>query len=172
MLLGRCSCIYEREVGLLARRTSTTDELRRVRHPTSISIMSYWQTVCEAGSDRANRYVLRSVDPFAMSALDLDEEALAPWNFTWIVKRELAIMGYPKCKGNVKYLMQNNIGHLISLSPEKQPPFELFPNNFKWTPLDILEFEPPTPEQIQTFIRISRETLASHQVPFNDTVLK
>ncbi|XP_014273631.1 dual specificity protein phosphatase 23 isoform X1 [Halyomorpha halys] len=95
-------------------------------------------------------------------------ESYPPWNFKWVIKGELAIMGYPKSKENIKYLEENGIVHLVSLSPEKQPPFEYFPFNFRWTPIDVLEFEPPTMDQIVAFINtckvafFNKEPLAVH----------
>ncbi|KAL1140498.1 hypothetical protein AAG570_000430 [Ranatra chinensis] len=67
-------------------------------------------------------------------------------------------MGCLKSVENVKYVLDQGIVHLVSLSPEKQPPFEHFPNYFRWTPIDVLEFEPPTLEQMITFIKICEES--------------
>ncbi|XP_014246548.1 dual specificity protein phosphatase 23-like isoform X2 [Cimex lectularius] len=95
-------------------------------------------------------------------------DPLPPWNFKWVVKNELVIMGYPKNEANILYLVQQGITHLVSLSPEKQPPFEHFPFHFRWTPIDVLEFEPPTLSQIINFINIcktahfNKESVAVH----------
>ncbi|KAK9504203.1 hypothetical protein O3M35_010588 [Rhynocoris fuscipes] len=91
--------------------------------------------------------------------MDEDQNILAPWNFKWIIKKELAIMGYPKSEANVKYIVKEGITHLVSLSPEKQPSFEYFPNHIRWTPIDVLEFEPPSLEQIKSFIHVCKTAL-------------
>lgn len=105
------------------------------------------------------------------SSAELDSvEGLAPWNFKWIVHGELAIMGYPKSKENIKYLVDQRIIHLVSLSPEKQPPFEFFPFNFRWTPIDVLEFQPPTNEQIQAFINTSMVALHNNEVSSHPSI--
>ncbi|BES95057.1 PTPc_DSPc [Nesidiocoris tenuis] len=83
-------------------------------------------------------------------------EAYPPWNFKWVIKGELAVMGYPKNEANVNFLVEKGICHLVSLSPEKQPAFEYFPNHFRWTPIDVLEFEAPTLGQINAFMNIAK----------------
>jgi hypothetical protein len=93
------------------------------------------------------------------------EDSLAPWNFRWVVKGELAIMGHLKSSPNVDYVFKDmGIRHLVSLSPEKQPPFEFFPNYVQWTPIDILQYEPPSIEQILVFINICRRALQARDV--------
>ena len=99
-----------------------------------------------------------------MSA-ELDSaDPIASWNFKWVIKGELAIMGCPKSKENIKHLVDNGITHLVSLSPEKQPPFEYFPFHFRWTPIDVLEFEAPTMEQIIAFINTCKVAVFNKEV--------
>uniref|UniRef100_A0A0A9Z3N7 Dual specificity protein phosphatase 23 n=1 Tax=Lygus hesperus TaxID=30085 RepID=A0A0A9Z3N7_LYGHE len=86
-------------------------------------------------------------------------ESYAPWNFKWVVKGELAVMGYPKNEANVNFIVEKGICHLVSLSPEKQPAFEYFPNQMRWTPIDVLEFEAPTLGQINAFMNIAKTGL-------------
>jgi hypothetical protein len=95
------------------------------------------------------------------------EVSLAPWNFHWIVKDNLAIMGYPKSEANVRYIDEIGIRHLISLAPEKKPPMEFFPRHLRFTPLEVKEFEPPTLKQINIFINICRCSLQTHEVSPN-----
>lgn len=57
--------------------------------------------------------------------MSLQDEA--PYNFSWIVQNELAGMGWPRTIANLKFLVQQGIRHLVSLSPEMLPPVQDYP---------------------------------------------
>lgn len=90
-------------------------------------------------------------------------ETCPPSNFSWIVKNKLAAMACPKTPSNLEYLVQEGIKHLVTLSPEKNPPITGF-KKMKWTTIGIEEFEPPNISQIIEFINICEESLRNEEV--------
>lgn len=88
-----------------------------------------------------------------------------PWNFYWVTKNELAGMASPQSIDNIRYLFDQGIRHLITLSPERRPPIKNFPG-IEWTEIPIPEFEAPTLDQIREFVGICEKHLRQHQVRF------
>ncbi|EFA06651.2 Dual specificity protein phosphatase 23-like Protein [Tribolium castaneum] len=76
-----------------------------------------------------------------------------PYNFSWLVEKELACMAWPQSVYNLEFLRKEGISHLVTLSPEKIPPIVDFPQ-IEWTRIDIEEFEAPTLDDIIKFIEI------------------
>jgi hypothetical protein len=60
------------------------------------------------------------------------------------------------CLGQVRFLVEQGIDHLVSLSPEKIPPHYAFPN-LKHTLIPVEDFTGPTIAEIQKFIEITDE---------------
>jgi len=80
----------------------------------------------------------------------------APINFTWVIPDELCGMGWPKSRDQVRFLVDQGIDHLVSLSPEKIPPAYAYPN-LKHTMIPVEDFTGPTISEIQKFIEITDE---------------
>merc|ERR1740123_732804 len=80
----------------------------------------------------------------------------APINFTWVIPEELCGMGWPKSRDQVRFLVDQGIDHLVSLSPEKIPPAYAYPN-LKHTMIPVEDFTGPTISEIQKFIEITDE---------------
>eukprot|EP00092_Neocalanus_flemingeri_P024412 GFUD01026468.1.p1 GENE.GFUD01026468.1~~GFUD01026468.1.p1 ORF type:complete len:1011 (+),score=220.73 GFUD01026468.1:495-3527(+) len=78
----------------------------------------------------------------------------APINFTWVIPDELCGMGWPKSRDQVRFLVDQGIDHLVTLSPEKIPPHYAFPN-LKHTLIPVEDFTGPTISEIQKFIEIT-----------------
>ncbi|KAJ8963295.1 hypothetical protein NQ318_018763 [Aromia moschata] len=82
-----------------------------------------------------------------------DEETLyPPWFFTWVEDKKLAAFAWPQTKGNLEFLWEEGIRHIITLCPEKVPP--LANSKFEWTFIPITECHAPTIEDIFKFIRV------------------
>jgi len=77
----------------------------------------------------------------------------APMNFTWVIPDELCGMGWPKSRDQVRFLVEQGIDHLVSLSPEKIPPHYAFPD-LKHTLIPVEDFTGPTIAEIQKFLEI------------------
>lgn len=96
------------------------------------------------------------------------EEAYSnpPWNFSWVVPKELAAMGWPQTAGNVRFLYEQGVRHLVTLSPEKRPPIQdkLFRGGIAWTEIGVEEFEAPSLDQIREFIELCRKARQRQEV--------
>ncbi|VEN50176.1 unnamed protein product [Callosobruchus maculatus] len=75
----------------------------------------------------------------------------APWFYTWIEAGELAAFAWPQTTGNLTYLWNDGIRHIITLSAEKIP--DLKDTAFEWTYIPVPECHAPTIEDIFKFIR-------------------
>ena len=50
--------------------------------------------------------------------------------FSWLVDKKVCGMGFPWDKENIRYLLDNNVYYLISLTEEAQPKVDTFPGNY------------------------------------------
>lgn len=97
---------------------------------------------------------------------DGEEVAYAPWNFSWVVEDELAVMAWPQTPENLRYILKQGIRHLVTLSPEKKPPIHAFPD-LKWTEIGIEEFRSPSIRQIEKFIDVCQRCKAKNEVSYS-----
>ncbi|CAH2012483.1 unnamed protein product [Acanthoscelides obtectus] len=74
----------------------------------------------------------------------------APWFYTWVEHGQLAAFAWPQTKGNLTYMWNDGIRHIITLSPEKIP--DLTDTEFERTYIPIPECHAPTIEDIFKFI--------------------
>ncbi|GBN92024.1 Dual specificity protein phosphatase 23 [Araneus ventricosus] len=81
-----------------------------------------------------------------------------PMNFSWIDEGKLAAFGRPSSPENLRFLLENNIAYLITLSPECTPPVFTFPD-IHWYEIKVREFHPPRNDQIKKFISICEKSL-------------
>lgn len=95
--------------------------------------------------------------------LMMTEHINPPWNFSWVVSEKLAAMAWPQTEANLQYIFQQGVRHLVTLSPEKLPPAHKCPD-LAWTVIGIEEFEAPSIDQIQEFIRICEQCDKNKQV--------
>ncbi|GFT34440.1 dual specificity protein phosphatase 23 [Nephila pilipes] len=72
--------------------------------------------------------------------------------------RKLAAFGRPSSPENLRFLLENNINYLVTLSPECTPPVFTFPD-IHWHEIKVREFHPPRNDQIQKFIGICEKAL-------------
>lgn len=93
----------------------------------------------------------------------MTEHINPPWNFSWVVSEKLAAMAWPQTEANLQYIFQQGVRHLVTLSPEKLPPAHKCPD-LAWTVIGIEEFEAPSIDQIQEFIRICEQCDKNKQV--------
>lgn len=94
---------------------------------------------------------------------DVEVDSYPPWNFSWVVPNKLAAMAYPRNKENLKYLVDEGIRHLVTLSPEKKPPIREYPL-LDWTEIPCDEFEAPTLKDIKDFVELCRKCQVKGQV--------
>nr|XP_022907338.1 dual specificity protein phosphatase 23-like [Onthophagus taurus] len=90
-------------------------------------------------------------------------DSYPPWNFSWVVDNKLAAMAWPQNKENLRYIYEEGVRHLVTLSPEKLPPIEQFPQ-LEWTSIPIEEFGAPTIKDILKFIDVCQKCQQKNQV--------
>ncbi|XP_071053773.1 dual specificity protein phosphatase 23-like isoform X2 [Onthophagus taurus] len=89
-------------------------------------------------------------------------DSYPPWNFSWVVDNKLAAMAWPQNKENLRYIYEEGVRHLVTLSPEKLPPIEQFPQ-LEWTSIPIEEFGAPTIKDILKFIDVCQKCQQKNQ---------
>ncbi|GLV39855.1 cell division cycle 14 [Carabus blaptoides fortunei] len=90
-----------------------------------------------------------------MSNTTDDLASYPPWNFSWVVESKLAALAWPQTSANVRFLHEQGIHYLITLSPEKRPPItDILFDKISWIEIGIEEFEAPSVKQIQQFIDV------------------
>ncbi|XP_021343768.1 dual specificity protein phosphatase 23-like isoform X1 [Mizuhopecten yessoensis] len=81
-----------------------------------------------------------------------------PKNFSWVVDSQVCAMGFPGSPENMLYLLENNVRYLVSLTAERQPSVSDFPE-ITVLPITVLDFTPPTLEQIDQCLDIIDKAL-------------
>ncbi|XP_018319735.1 dual specificity protein phosphatase 23-like [Agrilus planipennis] len=89
----------------------------------------------------------------AQNASASEDEIEEPWNFSWITQDVLAAMSCPYKKSHILFLKSVGIKHLVTLSPDTRP-YHQTDNGIQYHEIAIEEFEPPTTDQIKTFISL------------------
>ncbi|XP_058279753.1 dual specificity protein phosphatase 23 isoform X2 [Hirundo rustica] len=82
--------------------------------------------------------------------------ACEPPNFSWVVEGRLAGLAMPREPGHYRYLRERGVRHLVSLT-ERAPPHHGCCPQIQLHRLRVADFTPPSPEQIQSFLRIVEE---------------
>eukprot|EP00095_Tigriopus_kingsejongensis_P009105 maker-scaffold150_size309978-snap-gene-0.9 protein:Tk09105 transcript:maker-scaffold150_size309978-snap-gene-0.9-mRNA-1 annotation:"dual specificity protein phosphatase 23-like isoform x1" len=77
----------------------------------------------------------------------------APINFTWVIPDELAGMGWPKSRDQVRFLVDQGIDQLVTLSADKIPPHYAFPELGHFL-IPVEDFKGPAINDIKRFINI------------------
>lgn len=96
--------------------------------------------------------------------LEIEEvDSYPPYNFSWVIPKELAAMAYPRNKEHLKFLVEEGIKHLVTLCPEKKPPIEEC-KELKWAEIAVDEFEPPTMRNIKDFLDYCTKCRAKGEV--------
>lgn len=86
---------------------------------------------------------------------EIEVDAYPPLKFSWIIPKKLAAMAFPRNKENIKFLVNQGITHLVTLTAGKKPPVEDVAR-IRWTEVPVEEFEVPNLEQIKKFIDICK----------------
>lgn len=94
-----------------------------------------------------------------------DGDIYPPWNFSWIENGKLAVMACPLKGANLRFLIEQGISTLVTLSSEKRPPARLC-DELKYITIFVKDFQAPTMEQIKTFIEICERSILENEVRF------
>ena len=87
----------------------------------------------------------------------------APPNFTWVIPDELAGMGWPKSRDQVRFLVDQGIDALVTLSADKIPPHYAFPE-LTHALIPVEDFKGPAIADIKRFINIMDEARKNGEV--------
>ncbi|XP_056152269.1 dual specificity protein phosphatase 23-like [Lampris incognitus] len=79
-----------------------------------------------------------------------------PHNFSWVDPGKLAGLALPRMAAHYKYLLDNNIKHLVCLC-ERKPPYHDTCPDLTLHHIKIADFTPPSPHQIERFLGIVEE---------------
>ena len=83
--------------------------------------------------------------------------------FTWVIPDKLAACGLPRSPKHIQYLWDVGIRHLVSLTAEFQPPMQAAPN-MNLVKMNIIDFHPPTMQQIEEFLDLVEQVNAKGEV--------
>ncbi|XP_030628389.1 dual specificity protein phosphatase 23a [Chanos chanos] len=82
--------------------------------------------------------------------------AVAPPNFSWVESQKLAGLAWPSTTAHYQFLLDHGIQHLVCLCESKPPNSDTCPGLILHH-IRIVDFTPPTLDQIMTFLSIVEE---------------
>ncbi|CAH2327144.1 dual specificity phosphatase 23 isoform X2 [Pelobates cultripes] len=85
-----------------------------------------------------------------------------PHNFSWVEPGLLAGMAMPRLPAHYEYLYQNGIRHLITLTEHKPPYHDTCPG-ITLHRIRIVDFCPPSLDQIKSFLKIVEDANAKKE---------
>lgn len=88
---------------------------------------------------------------------EIEVDAYPPLKFSWVIPKKIAAMAFPRNKENLKFLINQGITHLVTLTADKKPPVDDMPR-LKWTEIPVEEFEVPSLDQIKKFIDVCKKS--------------
>lgn len=83
--------------------------------------------------------------------------SFAPHNFSWVEPGKLAGLAMPRMPCEYRYMVDNGIKHLVCLCERKPPNHDSCPE-LQLHHIKIVDFTPPSPNQIDRFLSIVEET--------------
>ncbi|XP_028133834.2 dual specificity protein phosphatase 23-like [Diabrotica virgifera virgifera] len=102
-----------------------------------------------------------NAEDYRLMLRDEEDALYPPWFFTWVDKK-LTAFAWPQTRGNLEYLWQIGMRHIITLCPEKIPNID--ESKFSWTYIPIEECTAPSIDQIFKFIR-TVQMCRKHELP-------
>ena len=87
----------------------------------------------------------------------------SPRNFSWVEPGKLAGLALPRMTSEYQYLLDNGIQHLVCLCERKPPYWDTCPE-LKLHHINIVDFTPPSPSQIERFLSIVEEANSKGEV--------
>lgn len=82
--------------------------------------------------------------------------SFAPHNFSWVEPGKLAGLAMPRMPCEYRYMVDNGIKHLVCLCERKPPNHDSCPE-LQLHHIKIVDFTPPSPNQIDRFLSIVEE---------------
>lgn len=94
---------------------------------------------------------------------EIEVDAYPPLKFSWVIPKKLAAMAFPRNKENVKFIVNQGITHLITLTADKKPPVDGVAR-LNVSDIPIEEFGVPDLDQVKKFIDICKRADKSGEV--------
>lgn len=88
---------------------------------------------------------------------DIEVDAYPPLKFSWVIPKKIAAMAFPRNKENLKYLVNQGITHLVTLTAGKKPPVDDI-SRLRWSEVPVEEFETPNVDQVKKFIDVCKKS--------------
>lgn len=88
-----------------------------------------------------------------------------PPYFSWVLDGVLAISAYPYHHTHLRYLVENRIHTVISVSPEEEPPFHTKPD-LKVIRMNISQLQAPSLQECQQFVSYVEHAKRRNEVIF------
>ncbi|XP_061599840.1 dual specificity protein phosphatase 23b [Cololabis saira] len=85
--------------------------------------------------------------------------SFSPHNFSWVEPGKLAGLALPRTPAEYQFLLDNGIQHLVCLCERKPPHHDSCPA-LQLHHIKIVDFTPPSPEQVDRFLSIVEEANA------------
>lgn len=101
---------------------------------------------------------------------EIEVDAYPPLKFSWVIPKKIAAFAFPRNKENLKFLVNQGITHLVTLTAGKKPPVDDIAR-LRWTEVPIEEFEAPNVDQIKKFIDVCKKTDKNGEVSLKNYVL-
>lgn len=108
---------------------------------------------------RNDLHIIIPENPFP----EIEVDAYPPLKFSWVIPKKLAAMAFPRNKENVKFVLNQGITHLVTLTAGKKPPVDDVAR-LNWTEIPVEEFGVPDLDQIKKFIDICKRADKSGEV--------
>ncbi|XP_063833697.1 dual specificity protein phosphatase 23-like isoform X1 [Ostrinia nubilalis] len=86
---------------------------------------------------------------------EIEVDAYPPLKFSWVIPKKLAAMAFPRNVENLKFLTNQGITHLVTLTAGKKPPVDDIAR-LRWTEVPVEEFEVPTVDDVKKFIDVCK----------------
>lgn len=86
-----------------------------------------------------------------------------PHNFSWVDPDKVAGLALPRRTSEYQYLLDHGVKHLVCLCERKPPGCDSVPQ-LRLHHIDIVDFSPPSPAQIDRFLSIVEEANSKGEV--------
>jgi hypothetical protein len=93
---------------------------------------------------------------------DISVSAMPPY-FSWVIDGLLAVSAYPYHHTHLRYLSENRIHTVVSVSPEEQPPFHTKPD-LKVVHLRVPQLQAPSINECQGFVSLMENAKRRREV--------
>ena len=96
---------------------------------------------------------------------DILVSAVPPY-FSWVLDGLLAVSAFPYHHTHLRYLIENRIHTVVSISPEEEPPFHTKPE-LKVVHLRVGQLQAPSLSECYSFVSLMESAKRRNEVSIN-----